>query len=710
VFSLPIKGKAYLSYLQLFLLGPPLIKQDAELVDLRLRKAIALLSYLTITKGEYSRDELATLFWPDSSQSSARASLRRTLYLVNKAFGQEVISSGIDTLKLASQLEIWIDVDKFKQYLYECTEDGELSYKINTHCLSYLEQAVELYKGDFLAGFSLPDSPQFDEWQFFEAENLRKLMGTALQQLVLAYESQGDSARSIQYARDWLALDSMHEPAHRLLMRLYQKNGQHAAAVRQYQECVRILEQELGLSPQSETTELYQQIRLERQKGLPLRGKVRPEVKFVASGDVHIAYTELGAGPMDIILVCGYISHMEQLWELPEIGDFFGELASFSRVILFDRRGVGLSDRVGYQPTMEDTLDDILAVMRDAGSEHAVLFGYLEGGPNSILFTATYPELVSGLILYGTCAKWTRSEDYPWAITREQYDRWLQHISENWGEALNLKTYAPSFAHQTGLQDWWAKTMRLSSSPGGIKAVLEVMRDIDVRHILPSIHTPTLILHRKGDRSIRIGAGRYLADHIPGARYVELEGDDHWFFLGDTQPILYEMRTFIQNMGSPVVPERVLATIMMVESLDLKQIDGEGSPAAVNFTSALQQEIGRFQGRQISWHQARFTAIFDGPSRAIHCSKAIIESAHQQGVRLRAGLHTGECQFSSGELGGPAPQITENILNSARADEILISSTLKDLVVGSGFQFVERDEISVAGIPDRWGTYSLSAL
>lgn len=694
--------------LQLFLFGPPIIKQDGELVDLRLRKALALLSYLAITRGEYSRDELATLLWPESSQSSARANLRRTLYLINKAIGQEIISSGTDTLRVAPQVSIWIDVDKFKGYLSKCTQDGELSYKIGPHCLSDLEQAVALYKGDFLAGFSLSDCPKFDEWQFFETESLRTLLGTALQQLILAYESQGELAHSIRYARDWLALDSMHEPAHRLLMRLYQKTGQHAAALRQYQECSRILEQELSLSPQAKTTELYHEIRLERQVDIPLPDEVKPDVKFVASDDVHIAYTELGEGPMDIIFVCGYITHMEQLWELPEICDFFGELASFSRVILFDRRGVGLSDRVGYQPTMEDTLDDILAIMRDAGSEHAVLFGYLEGGPNSILFTATYPELVSGLILYGTCAKWTRSADYPWAITREQYDRWLQDISENWGEAINLKTYAPNFAHQPGLQDWWAKMMRLSSSPGGIKAVLEVMRDIDVRHILPSINTPTLILHRKGDLSIRIGSGRYLADHIPVARYVEFEGDDHWFFLGDTQPILYETRTFIQNLGRPTVPEHILATILMIELLESNKIDGEGSIETVNLHSALRQEVNRFQGRHIGWNQTRLTAAFDGPSRAIHCSQAIIASVRQQGAHLRGGLHIGECEFFSGEVKGTAVQITESILNSAKPDEILVSSTLKDLVAGSGFQFIEGGAISVAGLPGKWETYSLS--
>ena len=694
-----------MSQLKLFLFGSPRLECQGENVELSLRKAFALLIYLAVTKGDFSRDELATLFWPESDQSSARANLRRTLYLVNKKCDQETISAGKEIVRLNPNIDLWTDVETFKQAL-EVSGLSEYSPdELDADDIKLLEQAAELYESDFLAGFSLADSPEFDEWQFFEAESLRRMLVAALWQLVSAYQSLEDINKAIFYARRWLVLDSMHEPAHRLLMELYAKSGQHAAALRQYKECERILDQELGLSPQPETTDLYQQILQHRETMPAPPAKVRPEVKFVASDDVHIAYYVWGEGPIDIIWVSGFTTHMEQLWELPSLISFFGELASFSRMILFDRRGLGLSERVGYPPTMEDTLDDILAVMRAAGSKHAVLFGYLEGGPNSLLFTATYPERVSGLILYGTCAKWTRSEDYPWALTREQYDRWLQYISDNWGNALNLETYAPNYVDDPQLRNWWAKTMRLASSPGGIKAVLEVMRDIDVRDILPAIRTPTLILQRRDDKAIRVGAGRHLAGQIPGAKYIELEGQDHWFFLGDSQSILREIETFVQNLGSPAVPDFLLATILLIELLE----GGNGDRMQIDAAHAfLHQEVARFQGSKVSWRNNCYTATFDGPSRAIHCAKAILQAASQREIILRAGLHTGECEFIAGELVGTAVQIVEGVLGSAGPNEIRVSNTVKDLVVGSGFQFTERDRLEFEGVSGVWGVYSLS--
>lgn len=690
--------------LKLFLFGPPRLECQGENVNISLRKALALLIYLVVTDGEFSRDELATMFWPESDQSSARANLRRTLYTVNKKSGEVILSAGREIVSLNPQIDVWTDIEIFRQDIEKSLQSGEPPDDINTHSISLIENAVALYEGDFLAGFSLPDSPDFDEWQFFEVESLRGMLVTALKQLVSAYQSRGDNAQAIHHARRWLSLDPMHEPAHRLLMELYSESGQQAAALRQYKECERILDQELGIPPQTETTELYQNIRLHREIKPTPPAKVRPEVRFVASDDVHIAYLIWGKGPVDIVWVSGFTTHMEQLWELPSLTGFFDELASFSRVILFDRRGLGLSERVGYPPTMEDTLDDLLAVMRAVGSKHAVLFGYLEGGPNSLLFTATYPERVSGLILYGTCAKWIRSEDYPWALTREQYDRWLQYISDNWGEALNLETYAPNYIHDPQLRNWWAKTMRLASSPGGVKAVLEVMRDIDVRDILPSIRTPTLILQRRDDKAIRVGAGRHLAGQIPGAKYVELEGQDHWFFLGDSQSILREIKTFVQNLGSPAVPGFMLATILLIELIE----GGNGDRMRLEATYALlRQEVSRFQGSEVSWKDGCYTATFDGPSRAIHCAKAILHAANQREIKLCAGLHTGECEFIAGELVGTAVQIVQGVLKSAGPDEIRVSSTVKDLVVGSGFQFTERDQLVFDGVSGSWGIYSI---
>jgi DNA-binding SARP family transcriptional activator/pimeloyl-ACP methyl ester carboxylesterase len=696
--------------LKLLLFGPPRLTYQGENVDISLRKAMALLAYMVATRGKFSRDDLATLFWPESDQSGARANLRRTLYQINKNIGENIFCAGDEIIELDPNIDIWTDIEAFRQKISTCAPLDAHAQPLDPECIAKLEQAVALFRGDFLAGFSLPDSPQFDEWQFFEAESLRSSLAAVLRQLVTSCEFQADYEPAIQHARRWISLDALHEPAHRLLMRVYEKSGQHAAALRQYKECERILEQELGVSPEPKTTELYQNILLRRETNVPKPAAARPEVRYVASGEVQIAYVEMGEGPVDILWVLGYVTHMEHMWELPALANFFQEQASYSRVILFDRRGVGLSERIGYPPTLEDTLDDTLAVMRATGAKHPVLIGYLEGGPNCMLFAATYPERLSGLVLYGTRAKWTRSDDYPWMITREQYDSWLNYVCENWGEPHHLNHYAPSRAHDPELQEWWAKFVRLASSPMGIKAVLEVMRDIDVRHILPAISTPTLIIARKDDKVTRAGAARHLASQIPGARYVELEGQDHWPFMGDSQSILREIKKFVQNIGSPQVPERMLATIMLIELLDT------GSSEALSPTikgpsepihALVRREVRRYRGCEVSWRKHVFTATFDGPSRAIHCTKTILEAARQQEVPLRVGLHTGECEFMAGELSGSAVQIAERVLKNAGANEALASSTVKDLVLGAGFRFSERAKCAIEGIFGEWRMFSL---
>ena len=695
-----------MSQLRFFLFGSPRLKRRGESVDLGLRKAMALLAYLVVTKGEYSRDDLATLLWPESDQSSARASLRRTLYLINRTIDKGILTTGTDTIRLDPRLHIWTDVDLFRQHLRECFPKGEPQEEISPHCLSLLEEAVALYKADLLAGFTLPDCLSFDEWLFFEAEGLRKSLATALRQLATAYQAQGEFERAIQHARHWLSLDPLHEPAHRLLMKLYAGSGQQAAALRQYTECVRILDQELGLSPQPETAELHQSIRLYRKTSRLPPPKARPPVEYVCSGDVHIAYSVLGDGPADILHICGYLSPLGHIWDLPECAAFCEELASFSRLIVLDRRGSGLSDR-SSPPTLEDTVDDILAVMRATGSKHPVLFGTTEAGPNCALFAATHPGRVSGLILYGTQAKWVRSEDYPLALTREQWAVWLKRHIENWGEPLDIEYYAPSRAQDARFREWWATTLRTASSPGAMKAVLEVMQDIDVRDILPAIRIPTLILHRKGPRNIRVGAGRHLAGQIPGARYVELEGQDYFWFVGDSQAILREIRSFIRNLSTPVAPERMLATILLVEVMET---DANGKGILTPFHSDtlyafLHREIARFRGSEIRWSQGRYAATFDGPSRAINCAKSIVESLSQRGTQVRASLHTGECEFVTGELVGAAVRIAEGVLRTATSNEVLISSTARDLVAGSGFQYAEGRRCAIKGISRTWTVF-----
>jgi DNA-binding SARP family transcriptional activator len=334
-----------MSQLRLYLFGSPRLGRRKEPIDLGLRKAMALLAYLVVTKGEYGRDDLATLLWPESDQSRARASLRRILYHINRTIDKAILTTGADTVRLDPEADIWTDVGLFQQHVRECSPQDEPQEAVTPHCLSVLEEAVALYKADLLAGFSLPDCLSFDEWLFFEAEGLRRSLARALRQLAAAYQTQDEFERAIHHARRWLLLDPLHEPAHRLLMGLYAEAGQQAAALRQYTECVRILDEELGLAPQPATTELFQTIRVHRKAAAPPSPKARPPVEYVSSGDVHIAYQVVGQGPVDILHICGYLSPLGHFWDLPDCAAFYDELASFSRLIVFDKRGSGLSDR-----------------------------------------------------------------------------------------------------------------------------------------------------------------------------------------------------------------------------------------------------------------------------------------------------------------------------------------------------------------------------
>ncbi|NIM92227.1 MAG: alpha/beta fold hydrolase [Anaerolineales bacterium] len=693
--------------LEFYLFGQPRLESGGKFIDISLRKALALLAYLTITEGEYSRDYLATLLWPESDQSNARASLRRTLYRINKSAGGELLTTIGDAITINPSAEMAVDVGTFRRIVDECPEKLPSPMERDSQYIQSLENAVALYSEDFLMGFSIPDCYQFEEWRFFEAENLRASLVRILEQLVEFYQNHGDFDRAIHHGRRLLSLDSLNEHSHRILMRLYAASDQQSAAIRQYAECKRVLEQELGVSPEPETTELHETIRQHRQVVSIPSVTTYPKVKYIPSGDIHIAYQVIGDGPIDIFFIGGFTSHLHQAWEEPSLATFINNLASFSRLIVFDKRGEGLSDRVGYPPTLEDTMDDILAVMRGAGSEHAVLFGWNEGGPTCVLFAATYPELVSGLILYGTYAKGCRAEDYPWMISWEQYDIWLDRITKNWGEPHNLEYYAPSRTEDPQLREWWAKTLRMGSSPGGMKAVLEVMREIDVRDVLSVINIPTLVLHRKGDMAIREGAGRHLATHIPGARYVELEGNDHWIFVGDTQSILTEVQEFVQYLGTPFPAERVLMTILAIHSPYTEEVVVEAPSLRTTKDTLIRSEIARFRGNQISSDGERIIVGFDGPSRAIHCAESLINSAKGLGLPLSASLHTGECELVLGELKGVAVQIAETILNDDTPYTILVSNTVKDLVAGSGFHFNERGKCTIEGVSGEWVIYSL---
>jgi pimeloyl-ACP methyl ester carboxylesterase len=435
------------------------------------------------------------------------------------------------------------------------------------------------------------------------------------------------------------------------------------------------------------------------------------QVKYAKSGDVHIAYRVFGDGPRDIVLIPGTASHVELYWEFPTSEYLLKRLSSFSRVIVFDKRGQGLSDRVGEQ-TLEERIGDVIAVMDAAGSERATICGWSEGGAMSLLFAATYPERTSALVLFGAFAS-MRAD--PWVITPDQFELFLGTLEEQWGQGVTVPLNAPSRVNDEAFVRWFAQLERASATPGAIVTLLRANYDIDVRHILPSIHVPTLILHRVGDALVPVEAGRYLAENIPGAKYVELPGSDHMLqaYEEDVLDLLLdEIEEFITGMRHRPEPDRALATLMFTDVVasterTVELGDRQWRELLGNFQAAVRKELSAFRGREVNRRGDDVLAAFDGPARAIRCACSIRERVRPLGLQVRTGLHTGECELIGDDVGGIAVHIAARVAATAGPDEVLVSSTVKDLVAGSQLRFADRGAHSLKGVPDEWRLYAV---
>jgi class 3 adenylate cyclase len=439
-----------------------------------------------------------------------------------------------------------------------------------------------------------------------------------------------------------------------------------------------------------------------------------PDVSYARNGDVSIAYAAFGEGPIDLVFLGGFVSHLEVGWELPQVERFFERLATFARVITWDRREQGLSDRLGQPPTLEQGMDDMRAVMEAAGSERAALFGISEGGPMAAMFAATFPRRVSHLVLYGTYAKMTRAEDHPAGVDRERLATWLDRTVASWGGAGGVRAWAPSAADDEEFSRWWARLLRSGTSPRAAAALMRMYLDIDVRPVLEAITAPTLVLHRRDDRLIRAGQGQALAALVPQARYVELEGMDHLVFVGDVDSVLDEVEEFVTGTRRERDPARMLATILftdIVDSTDRAAAAGDRSWRAVleRHDELVRRELRRHRGREIKHLGDGFFAAFDGPARAVQCAAAISEGVRPLGIEIRAGVHTGECEVRNGDLAGMAVHIGARVGASAGPGEVLVSSTVKDLVVGSDLRFEERGARELKGVPGEWRLFALAA-
>ncbi len=434
-------------------------------------------------------------------------------------------------------------------------------------------------------------------------------------------------------------------------------------------------------------------------------------VRYARSGDVHIAYRVFGDGPRDIVLIPGTVSHLELYWAYPPNAYLLRRLTSFARVIVFDKRGQGLSDRVADQ-TLEERIGDVRAVMDAVGSQRATICGWSEGGAMSLMFAATYPERTSGVVLFGSFAS---MQAEPWAVPRDEFERFLGGLERHWGEGILVSMTAPSRVDDAAFRNWWGGLERAAASPGAIIALMRANYEIDTRHILPSVQVPTLILHREHDALVPVEAGRYLAEHIPGARYVELPGTDHLIQALDEDVLdllLDEIEEFITGSHQRPEPERALATLMFTDVVQSTEQaarlgDRRWRELLASFYEAVRRELSAFRGHEVNTTGDGLLATFDGPARAIRCACSIRDRLGLLGLQVRTGLHTGECELIGDDVGGIAVHIAARVAAAAAPDEVVTSSTVKDLVAGSGLSFADRGLHQLKGVPDEWRLYAV---
>ncbi|OMC44463.1 adenylate/guanylate cyclase domain-containing protein [Mycobacterium sp. IS-1264] len=436
-----------------------------------------------------------------------------------------------------------------------------------------------------------------------------------------------------------------------------------------------------------------------------------PDIHYAKSGGLNIAFSVIGEGP-DLVVAPGFISHLDIMWEEPSVAHFYSRLASFRRVVIFDKRGTGLSDPTTHAPTLEQSVDDMRAVMDAAGCESADLVGISEGGTMAMLMTASHPERVKALALYGTFSRLLQAPDYPLGVTEEQLSALIELSAKGWGEGVGLGAWAPSRRGDTALRGWWARLQRVAASPGIVRNIFALYPQLDIRDVLPAIQVPTLVLHRRDDRMVRLEMGRYLADRIPGSKFVELDGTDHLFFTGDADALLDEVEEFLTGVRPVPAVERVLATVLFTDIVDstkraVELGDERWKELLGRHDAQVRRQLERFGGREVNTTGDGFLARFDGPARAIRCAMAIRDILRSLGLEVRAGVHTGEVELRDDDISGIAVHIAARVAAAARAGEVLVSRIVVDLVAGSGLSFAARGEHTLKGVAGEWGLFAV---
>ena len=508
--------------LSLRLFGHPEIRSGGQPLAIGRRHVLALVTILAETGRPLPRSRVADMLWPDADEATVRARLRRLIHRLAETVGRNAIRSAGET--------IWLDphADIDSRAFTERAEQG-----LRTRDIVALRDAANLYGAPFLDGFDLADAPDFSDWILARRAELERLQARVLRALSEACAEAGQHDAAVDAAIQLLALDPLRESSHRRVMRLHAQARQTDAFEAAYRRCAKVLDSELGVVPSKETQSEYARLRSmigAEPPGIP----IPPAVRFAAVEGGSVAYSIFGKGP-PLVMVPGFVAHIEMAWEDQRSADFLRRLAKTYQVIIFDRRGLGLSERLGVRPSVDTAVTDIRAILDHAGIARASIFGASEGGPIAIRLAAETPQRVESLILYGTMARGSWAEDYPFALKPEALDTWRAQLIAEWGKPASIEVFAPSAAHEPAFRAWWARLLRQAATPASINQVLRAMAETDVRPLLPRLRTRALVLHRRGDRAVRFGAGEHLAQSLPGATFIPLEGEDHWWWLGDQE-------------------------------------------------------------------------------------------------------------------------------------------------------------------------------
>jgi DNA-binding SARP family transcriptional activator/pimeloyl-ACP methyl ester carboxylesterase/class 3 adenylate cyclase/tetratricopeptide (TPR) repeat protein len=689
------------------LLGPLRVVEGGCDVTPARAKQRALLAMLLLRRGQVVPGaQLIEALWGEEPPETAQTALHGHISTLRKLIGADRIKTRPPGYLLqVSPGEV--DLARFESLVAQARErddPGERS--------ACLHDALALWRGEPLAEL------RCEAFADRESARLEELRLAAVEDRVDADLALGRHHELVPELEPLVAEHPFRERLRGQLMLALYRCGRQADALHVFQSGRRTLVEELGIDPgpalqQLELQILRQDPSLDQPTTQPapavrVSPGRQPPVRYARSGDLNIAYQVTGDGPIDLVLISGFVSHLEKDWEEPRHAHFLERLSSIARLIRFDKRGTGLSDRPPGGPDLEQRMDDVRAVMDAVGSRRAVLFGYSEGAPMAILFTASYPERARALILYGAYAKrLDPDDDYPWAPTREARAAYAGDLERDWGFESDMKLMCPSA--DEAMARWWGERCRAAASPGAVKALIEMNSLIDVRALLPAIHVPTLVLNRGTDFDVRVEEGRYVAQRIPGARFVELPGADH--FVGvDPDQILDVIDPFLAECGAARTPppdDRVLVTLVATDIVGSTRTaatrDDHGWHELVDRHDEIAgTELARYRGREIERAEDGILAGFDGPARAVRCAIAITEAARAFGVVLRAGVHTGEVEIAEGRMRGVALQIAARVAAEAAPGEVLVSQTVTDLVAGSGLEFADRGSRALAGVPGDW--------